>query len=52
LRRGQKISVKLTANEPLGLMIVRADIHDLFRQPPHPVTLEGAASPVTHIPFR
>lgn len=52
LRRGQRLALQLIGNGPFGVMIVPAGIHALFRQPPHGVTIEAAASPVTHVPFR
>ena len=51
LRRGQKLRA-LAPGGPLGVMIVPNGIRSLFQQPPHGVTLDAAAPPVTHIPFR
>ena len=33
-------------------MIVPATTRQLFQQPAEGVTLDGVASPVTHVPFR
>jgi hypothetical protein len=51
LRRHQRLRVVSHANVPLGLMIVPAGVRELFEQPPHGVTLDAAAPPVTHVPL-
>jgi len=50
LRRGQRLRVISSARGPFGVMIVPSGVVSLFRQPAHGVTLDAAASPVTHVP--
>jgi hypothetical protein len=50
LIRGQHL--RAVAPRTLGVMIVPAGIRSLFQQPPPGVTLDAAAPPVTHVPFR
>jgi hypothetical protein len=50
LRRGQRLRVVSAARGPFGVMIVPSGVVSLFRQPPHGVTLDVAAPPVTHVP--
>jgi hypothetical protein len=51
LKRGQHLRA-MAMSGPLGVMIVPGGIRDLFQQPPHGVTLDAAAPPVTHFPFQ
>ncbi|MDQ6802393.1 MAG: DUF2029 domain-containing protein [Acidobacteriota bacterium] len=50
LNRGQHLRV--VSPRTLGILIVPAGIRTLFQQPPAGVTLDAAAPPVTHVPFR
>ncbi|HEY8133380.1 MAG TPA: hypothetical protein VII12_16010 [Thermoanaerobaculia bacterium] len=50
LRRGQRLRVTSSAGGPFGVMIVPSGVVTLFQQPPHGVTLDAAAPPVTHVP--
>jgi drug/metabolite transporter superfamily protein YnfA len=50
LRRLQRLRVISHAASPFGVMIVPAGVTDLFQQPAHGVTLDGAAPAVTHVP--
>jgi hypothetical protein len=50
LKRGQHLRV--VSPRVLAVMIVPAGIRSLFQQPPPGVTLDAAAPPVTHVPFR
>ncbi|HEX9501145.1 MAG TPA: glycosyltransferase family 87 protein [Thermoanaerobaculia bacterium] len=50
LSRGQHLRV--VAPRTLGVMIVPSGIRSLFQQPPPGVTLDAAAPPATHVPFR
>jgi hypothetical protein len=50
LRRKQRLRVVSLARTSLGIMIVPANTRELFRQPAHGVTIDGAAPAITHIP--
>ena len=50
LKRGQHL--RATSPHAAGIMIVPAGIRSLFQQPPPGVTIDAAAPPVTHVPFR
>jgi len=52
LQQHQRLRVVSQLDRPLGLMIVSVGLHELFKQPPHGVTLDGATPPMTHVPFR
>lgn len=50
LRRKQRLRVASHARGPFGIMIVPINVTELFRQPPHGVTIDGAMPPATHVP--
>jgi hypothetical protein len=50
LRKGSHIVIANRGAVPLGVMLVRGDPADHFRQPPFGVTLEASASPQWHVP--
>ena len=50
LRRGSRVLAMNRGAATLGVMLVRGDARELFRQPPPGVTLEGSVSPEWHVP--
>ena len=52
LRRGQRLRAQSVTHQTFAVMIVPATTRQLFQQPAEGVTLDGVASPVTHVPFR
>lgn len=50
LRRGQRLAIRTTIADPLGIMITREDPRRLFAFPPPGVTLEASAPPRWHVP--
>lgn len=50
LRKGQRVDVTTTSDEPIGIFAVPGNEARLFRQPPPGVTIDGSAPRVTHWP--
>ena len=50
LRKGARVTAFNRGALPLGVMLVRGDPRELFRQPPVGITLEAAATPQWHVP--
>jgi hypothetical protein len=50
LHKSEPLAVSFAGTEPVGVMLLRDNPSELFRQPPPGVTLEASASPQWHIP--